>query len=156
MDTSRLLGRFTCWAGCWRSIMGLVATKWEDPQPGTDRKDGLRVLECTHFRRTPNSSLPISSELIKLAELAFLSPDVQRALHLDSAGDIDGLLTGVGSRQTARGRSRNSRPGSCFLHAGWIEIEKRKGRADIWLSKPCPPFLRDLCGGDCEVHSRKK
>jgi hypothetical protein len=25
--------------------------KWEDGRPGTSRKDGLRCIECTHFRR---------------------------------------------------------------------------------------------------------
>ena len=112
--------------------------KWEDGRPGTSRKDGLRVLECTHFRRTPGCALPISSTLIVCAEVALFSKEVQSALHLESAGTVEGLLTGVGSKQTERGRGRSSPPGACFLHAGWVPFEKRPGRADVWLWRPMP------------------
>jgi hypothetical protein len=57
-----------------------------------------------------------------------------RDLKLDDAGEIrDGLITGIGSEATARGRSRRSRPGECYRRAGWTEIDHAKGRADVWL-----------------------
>jgi len=112
--------------------------KWEDGRPGTARKDGLRVVECTHFRRTPGADLPRASALIRAAVAALALPEVRAALHLGAAGPIAGLLTGVGSRATARGRSRRSEPGACYLHAGWERYNKRGGRADVWLWHPWP------------------
>ena len=105
--------------------------KWEDGRPGTERKDRLRVLECTHFRRTPGSDLPVASDLIRAAVAALALPDVRAALWLHNAGKVDLLLTGVGSRQTSRGRSKGSNPGACFEHAGWERYDKRGGKADV-------------------------
>jgi len=118
--------------------------KWEDGRPGTARKDGLRCLECTHFRREglavgEPGALPVASDMIRAAVAALDWPAVRSALHLDAAGPIaDGVLTGIGSKQTAKRRSRTSEPGECFLRAGWARVEKRKSRADVWLSLPWP------------------
>lgn len=111
-----------CW---WRP-------KWEDGRPGTKRKDGLRVIECTMFRREGRTIL--SSLLINDAVDCLCSPEARQALHLDNAGRIDGLITGVGSTKTTRCRSDRSKPGACFRHAGWTEFYKNtKSKADVWL-----------------------
>ena len=112
--------------------------KWEDPRPGTARKDGLRCLECTHFRREGAATgapgaLPIASDLIRAAVAALDMPEVRAALHLDAAGPItDGLFSGVGSSATSARRSRTAEPGECFARAGWTRIAKSGARADVW------------------------
>jgi hypothetical protein len=114
-----------CW---WRP-------KWEDGRPGTARRDGLRVLECTMFRREGQTHQ--SSYLIRSAVDALQTPYAQRDLKLASAGPIDRLITGVSAKKTSRRRSKRSSPGECFLRAGWAKIENKKTRrADIWLSYP--------------------
>lgn len=111
--------------------------KWEDGRPGTARKDGLRCLECTIFRRDGLSVL--ASGLIKAAVAALDLPEVRAALHWDLMGPLtDGLITGVGSAQTAARRSRHRAPGECFRRAGWVEFPKRGGKADVWLCHPPP------------------
>jgi hypothetical protein len=103
--------------------------KWEDPRPGTDRKDGLRAIECTLFR---NESSVLSSEMIKAA--------AEEVIGWEHALDTewpDGLITGVSSKATSKHRGRNNKPGHCFRMAGWIEISgKRTKRADTWLTFP--------------------
>jgi len=108
--------------------------KWEDGRPGTKRKDGLRVLECTLFRRT--GLTPLASTLIATAVAALHTPAARSDLHLDAAGRVDGLITGIGAAKTRRGRSSKSKPGACFRHAGWTEMDKAGGRADVWLESP--------------------
>jgi len=127
-----------CW---WRP-------KWEDGRPGTERKDGLRCLECTMFRREGRT--PLASELCRSAVEALATPEARADLHLDAAGPIsDGLITGIGSEATAARRGKRSRPGECYRRAGWIEIEKRTGRADVWLWHPWPdPTTIPLAAGD--------
>lgn len=115
-----------CW---WRP-------KWEDGRPGTQRKDRLRVVECTMFRRVGETDR--ASELIRLAVLALRSGAAAEDLHLDNAGPIDGLLTGVSSTKTTGGRSPWHQPGWCYRKAGWVEIDKRTRRADVWLFTPWP------------------
>lgn len=117
--------------------------KWEDGRPGTERKDRLRALECTHFRREgsgPNGGgLPVSSELIRAAVAALATQPVRLALHLQNAGPIDdGLITGVGSAKTTTLRSLRSPPGACFMHAGWERMEKSGSLADVWWRTPYP------------------
>ena len=113
-----------CW---WRP-------KWEDGRPGTQRKDRLRVLECTIFRRIGKT--PLASDLIRLAVDALNTQSAVDDLHLPAAGPISQLITGVSSKKTARRRSRRSLPGKCFREAGWHEIEKSTKRADVWLALP--------------------
>jgi hypothetical protein len=119
--------------------------KWEDGRPGTARKDGLRCLECTHFRREGAAAgipgaLPIASELIRAAVVALDLPAVRAALHLDAAGPItDGLISGVGSAPTSARRGRFSVPGECFARSGWTRLAKAGGRADVWYTLPWSP-----------------
>jgi hypothetical protein len=115
-----------CW---WRP-------KWEHGTPGTSRKDGLRVIECTMFRRDPGA--PIASFLVCAAVDYLRSEHAARSLHLDAAGVVNALITGVGSSQTRGGRSPRSPPGACFRHAGWRQFSKRGGKADVWLCAPAP------------------
>ena len=113
-----------CW---WRP-------KWEDGRSGTQRKDNLRVLECTIFRRVGITDL--ASNLIKSAVASLNTLDACHDLHLTEAGIIDTVITGVSSSKTKRGRSKNSLPGKCFRDAGFCELNKRAGKADIWLKHP--------------------
>ncbi len=110
-----------CW---WRP-------KWEDGRPGTKRKDGLEAIECTIFRRAKECPY-LASDLIRWAVEALTWPV---ALD-DLAGEAfppDGLITGVGSEQTRKGRSARSLPGECYRRAGWTEFPKRGEKADVWL-----------------------
>ena len=104
--------------------------KWEDGRPGTSRKDGLRVIECTIFRI--EGVTPLASELIHGAVEALAQWEACEDLKLDCAGAVEGLITGVGASQTVRRRSRRSQPGVCFQHAGWERFDKRAGKADVW------------------------
>jgi hypothetical protein len=113
-----------CW---WRP-------KWEDGRPGTRRKDRMRVLECTMFRREGNT--PLASELILAAVTALRADVAADDLHYDTAGAIKGLLTGIASDKTAARRGREHSAGYCYLCAGWRRIRKRSSRADVWLFLP--------------------
>ena len=89
-----------CW---WRP-------KWESGIVGTERKDGLRCIECALFR---NETRFRSSDLIKAA--------VQMVLKWEHANDVewpDGLITGISSSATAGGRRAGHLPGHCFREAG--------------------------------------
>jgi hypothetical protein len=116
-----------CW---WRP-------KWESGSPYTCRKDGLRVIECTMFRREGVTTLR-SSDYIRAAVAALSWLEADSALRLRNAGQIDGLITGVGSKATERGRSRRSLPGACYRHAGWTVLDKPGCKADVWLEHPYP------------------
>jgi len=116
-----------CW---WRP-------KWEAEQ---ERKDGLRVLECTIFRRERLAIL--SSELIHAAVRALGSQQAEAALRYPGMGPVDWLITGIGAEPTERGRSRRSLPGACYRHAGWEEFDHNPGRADVWLRHEAPDQLR--------------
>jgi hypothetical protein len=108
-----------CW---WRP-------KWE---AGVERADKLRCIECTIFRR--ERLTVIASDLVRAAVAALETEQAARDLKLDAAGEIrDGLITGIATEATARGRSRRSHPGECYRRAGWTEIAHAKGRADVWL-----------------------
>lgn len=112
-----------CW---WRP-------KWEHGG-GAVRKDGLRVIECTMFRREGVTDL--ASDLIRAAVDHLSGPDAKRDLHLHNAGRVTSLLTGVSSGKTSSRRSKRSLPGECFRRAGWYQSQKRPGRADVWLCLP--------------------
>lgn len=108
-----------CW---WRP-------KWE---AGIERKDGLRVIECTIFR---NESATVSSLLIRQAVEQLETPQARADLALEHVAFP--LITGISTDKTARGRSRRSLPGQCFRRAGWCEFAKAStGRADVWLVAP--------------------
>lgn len=125
-DAAGRIDALWCW---WRP-------KWESGLAGTERKDGLRVLECTVFRRTGG---PIASDLVRAAEGALRWPEARIALHLDDAGPITGLVTGVSSSRTAGRRSKRALAGECFRRAGWTDLDKAPGaRADVWLERPWP------------------
>jgi hypothetical protein len=115
-----------CW---WRP-------KWEHGTPGTQRKDGLRAIECTLFRRMPPA--PLASSLIAAAVEYMSGSDAAADLHIDAAGPVHVLITGVSTAKTAGGRSPRSEPGACYRHAGWRPFAKRGGRADVWLYHPFP------------------
>lgn len=109
-----------CW---WRP-------KWESGIKGTERKDGLRCIECAIFR---NETRHRSSDLIRQA--------VKMVGTWEHAKDVewpDGLITGVSSSATAGGRSKEHLPGHCFREAGWVDFEHpgRRRRADVWLRLP--------------------
>lgn len=110
--------------------------KWE---AGIERKDGLRAIECTIFRRE-SPDLPKSSEMIRAAVAALTWPEARAELRLDACGSVpDGLITGVGVSATAARRSRHSPPGACFRAAGWRELKgKQSRRAQAWLHHPFP------------------
>ena len=100
--------------------------KWESGIPGTNRKDGLRAIECTLFR---NESGLLSSDLIR--EATYLLPSW---VHAQDVEWPDGAITGIKSSITAHRRSRHNLPGHCYRMAGWQEFEHRKSdRADYWL-----------------------
>jgi hypothetical protein len=106
-----------CW---WRP-------KWESGLPGTERKDGLRCIECTLFR---NETRFRSSDLIREA--------VMMVMGWEHALDVewpDGLISGVQSRATAAGRSAVHSAGHCFARAGWEYFDHpgKRRRADVWL-----------------------
>lgn len=104
---------------CW------FRPKWESGIRGTERKDGLRAIECAIFR---NETRVRSSDLIKQA--------VEMVLGWEHAIDTewpDGLITAVSSAATAAGRAPGSEVGHCFRMAGWEPFEHRVGRADVWL-----------------------
>lgn len=108
-----------CW---WRP-------KWE---AGIERGDKLRCIECTMFRR---EGLGVrSSDLVRAAVAALDTGQARVDLALDASGPVrDGLITGIGSRATSRGRSKRSLPGACFRAAGWVDFLHAPGRADVWL-----------------------
>lgn len=120
---------------CWEALFVWWRPKWEDGRPGTERKDRLRVLECTHFRRE-GTGAPLASIMIRIAVEALDYDCVQQALHLDTAGPIDGLITGVGSVATSRRRGKAHEPGYCFKMAGWQRIDKTGAKADVWWYYP--------------------
>lgn len=113
--------------------------KWESGIKGTERKDKLRCIECTLFR---NESTERSSNLILEAE--------HELMFWSRANDVelrDGLITAVGVPQTQRRRSKNSRPGECYLRAGWnyFDHPSSKRRDLVWLYKQpvlLPKWLR--------------
>lgn len=116
-----------CW---WRP-------KWESGIVGTERKDKLRCIECTLFR---NETPLLSSDLIRFA--------VESVLSWEHATDVewpDGLVTGIGTKQTAKRRSKHAMPGECYRRAGWEPFQHPgKGtRADYWL-RVLPPFASAL------------
>lgn len=109
-------GAAWCW---WRP-------KWE---AGLERKDGLRAIECTMFRR---KSGPLASHLVREAVLALSMPEARRELHHDDPLSSE-LITGIGTAQTASRRSAHKQPGVCFREVGWEPFDHRAGRADLWL-----------------------
>jgi len=90
------------------------------------------VLECTLFR-LEGQGRPLASVLVEEAVQALSTPAVAAALHLDAAGPIEWAITGIGTAQTERGRSKRSLPGKCYREAGWEEFEHARGRSDLWL-----------------------
>lgn len=113
-----------CW---WRP-------KWEDGRPGTQRKDGLRCLECTLFRNVRfDADAVLSSALVEDAVRALSLPAAAKELNLARPQDLL-LITGVSSAKTESRRSRRALPGQCYREAGWREFPHSKGRADVWLS----------------------
>jgi hypothetical protein len=117
-----------CW---WRP-------KWE---VGQERFDGLRALECTIFR---NESSMLSSSLIVDAILALDRNAVQEHLKLDKI-PRDGLITGIGSKQTELRRSKHVEPGRCFRIVGFESFDHASGNADVWLryTGSLPPITKD-------------
>lgn len=104
-----------CW---WRP-------KWESGQVGTERKDGLRCIECAIFH---NETRFRSSKLIGDALACLLSWE-----HATDVEWPDGIITGVSSDDTRGGRAVDHAAGYCFLEAGFEPFDHAKGRADVWL-----------------------
>jgi hypothetical protein len=104
-----------CW---WRP-------KWESGVIGTERKDGLRAIECALFR---NKTRFRSSKLILEAIACLLT-----WAHANDVEWPDGIITGVSSTDTAAGRAEDHEPGWCFREAGFVDFDHAKGRADVWL-----------------------
>jgi hypothetical protein len=100
--------------------------KWESGIKGTERKDGLRAIECTLFR---NESGILSSDLIR--EASVLLFEWEHALDVEWP---DGAITGIRSDATAHRRSKHAPPGQCYLIAGWKPFAHNTSvRADVWL-----------------------
>lgn len=123
---------------------GLAAFVWWRPkfEAGIERYDGLRCIECTLFARRgaahDQGGLPIASELVRQAVIALDLPEAWQYLSGELAvpEDLPTLLvTGIGSKQTARRRGKAAPPGRCFIEAGWVELDHKKGRADVWLQQ---------------------
>lgn len=120
---------YACWVW-WRP-------KWEDGRPGTSRKDGLKAIECTLFRK--EASCPVvASELISSAVTALERSDVQGDLHMSSAGHVDYLLTAIGVEETKKRRGKKSLPGKCYRDAGWLDADPSirpplKGKIWLWI-----------------------
>ena len=91
--------------------------KWENGTPGTERKDKLRVLECTVFRRIGGEC--VASDMIKQAVLMLYTKQTSEILHLETAGSITTAITYVSGLCTFKRRSKKHRPGHCFIKAGW-------------------------------------
>lgn len=109
-----------CW---WRP-------KWE---AGLERKDKMRVLECTMFRNEDPAYT--ASDLIRSA-VDFLDKRVAaQELHLSIPSEYC-LITGVGAPQTQKRRSKRHLPGHCFRMAGWVPFDHNPGKADVWLMLP--------------------
>lgn len=106
-----------CW---WRP-------KWESGLKGTERKDGLRCIECTIFR---NETRFRSSDLIRDAVACLLTWE-----HARDQAWPDGIISGVNVAKTAGGRQPGSEPGKCFLEAGFTPFHHpgKNKRADLWL-----------------------
>lgn len=104
------------------AVFNWFRPKWE---AGIERMDGLRAYECTIFR---NESSTLSSLLILDAEQC-----------LPFWNRFDGslmLITAVNSLKTSKRRSKNVRPGHCFLMAGWSYMDRPPTKnADVWLYK---------------------
>lgn len=101
--------------------------KWESGLKGTERKDGLRCIECTIFR---NETRFRSSDLIRDALGCLLSWE-----HAKDVAWPDGIITGVNSEKTRGGRAETSEAGKCFREAGFspfVHSGKNK-HADTWL-----------------------
>jgi hypothetical protein len=101
--------------------------KWEAGLPGTQRKDGLRCIECTIFR---NQTRFRSSDLIREACSAVWTWE-----HALDVWWPDGLISAVNSEATAGGRHAESPPGHCFIEAGFEPFDHpgKSKRADVWL-----------------------
>lgn len=111
--------------------------KWESGIKGTERKDGLRCIECTWFR---NQTRFRSSELIVDAIACLMSWE-----HATDVDWPDGIITGVNSEKTAGGRSPEHAPGHCYREAGFDDFDHRKGTADVWLKYVGPGLGIDGC-----------
>ncbi len=122
---------------CARSGWVWWRPKWEDGRPGTARKDGLRSIECTLFRREAGCVCGPASQLIRQA-VAMLPSCV--GLHLGAAGSLDPdmpLITAVGVQATAARRSRRSLPGVSYRNAGWSDADPLRRPpigGKIWLT----------------------
>lgn len=121
---------------------GRACFVWWRPkyEAGVERYDGLRCLECTIFRREgppPHlGGLPEASELVEGAVSALDWPEAWQYLggELPICAQLPTLLvTGVGSRQTAA--RQVAPPGRCFREAGFVDLDHKVGRADVWLQR---------------------
>lgn len=103
--------------------------KWESGIKGTERKDGLRAIECTLFH---NKSKILSSLLIIDAVACLLTWEY--ALNTQWP---DGIITAVNELYTRKQRSNKSQPGQCFIHAGWKSLQHNtSNRTSHWLYLP--------------------
>ncbi len=109
---------------------GATVFVWWRPRWDVGRKDGLRAIECTIFR---NESGYLSSFLIDQAVACLLCW---------FRYDGESIITSVNSEKTRSGRAAGSLPGKCFRAAGWVDLEHRQGKADVWLQLPVLPAPR--------------
>lgn len=109
---------------CW------FRPKWESGIRGTERKDGLRAIECAIFR---NETSWLSSKLIIEAVSCLLTWD-----HALDVAWPDGIITGVSSEKTKLGRNSAHEPGHCFREAGFEPFvhSGKNAKADVWLRLP--------------------
>jgi hypothetical protein len=113
-----------CW---WRP-------KWESGIVGTERKDGLRCIECSIFH---NETRFRASDLIIDAIACLLTWE-----HANDVEWPDGIITGINTLKTAHGRADDHEAGYCFRKAGFeLFAHPGKGkRADVWLRYAGPGF----------------
>jgi hypothetical protein len=94
---------------------------------GTERKDGLRCVECVIFR---NETRFRSSKLISDALACLMTWK-----HYVDVDLLDGIITGVNSVKSAKRRSEDHAAGHCFREAGFEDFTHpgRHANADVWL-----------------------
>jgi hypothetical protein len=101
--------------------------------------------ECSAFR---NEGAGLSSDLIR--EAIAITRGVWEPPDL-------GMITMVNEEKTLRGRSSRSKPGKCFLEAGFVHVGKtKKDELDVLQMLPCAmpkPIIIESAQGSLFQHT---
>ncbi len=115
----------------------VVWVTWR-PIPQVGRKDQLEAWECTLFR---NEGASLSSDIIRQA--------VDITWRRWGWPPKDGFITAIGIEQTAKRRGKHSRPGACYIAAGWEPWQHPNPSQNVdkaWLKAPHPERERPRGG----------